>query len=232
MITVRKKEERGHFNHGWLDTSHTFSFADYHDLAHMGFRQLRVLNEDRVQPGHGFPPHSHNNMEIISYVLEGALEHKDSLGTGSVIRPGEVQRMTAGTGVTHSEYNPSPTEVLHFLQVWVLPERRGLSPSYEQKMFPDEERRGKARLIASRDGRQGSVTINQDVNLYASQLESGEAVTYHLAANRHAWLQVARGAVTIHGRSLRAGDGASASEESALEIGATEPAEVLLFDLA
>ncbi len=232
MITVRKKEERGHFNHGWLDTSHTFSFADYYDLAHMGFRQLRVLNEDRVQPGHGFPPHSHNNMEIISYVLEGALEHKDSLGTGSVIRPGEVQRMTAGTGVTHSEYNPSPTEVLHFLQVWVLPKRRGLLPSYEQKMFPEEERRGGACLIASRDGSQGSVVIHQDLRLYASLLESGEAVTYHLAANRHAWLQVARGGVTLKGRELRAGDGAAVSEERNIEIAGGEGAEFLLFDLA
>ncbi len=232
MITVRKKEERGHFNHGWLDTSHTFSFADYYDPAHMGFRQLRVLNEDRVQPGHGFPPHSHNNMEIISYVLEGALEHKDSLGTGSVIRPGEVQRMTAGTGVTHSEYNPSPTEALHFLQIWVLPERRGLSPSYEQKMFPVEELRGRARLIASRDGFQGSVAIHQDLRLYASLLDPGQVVSHPLAANRHVWLQVARGAVTLNARELRAGDGAAVSEERNIEIAGTQSAEFLLFDLA
>ena len=232
MITVRKKEERGHFNHGWLDTSHTFSFADYHDPAHMGFRQLKVLNEDRVQPGHGFPPHSHNNMEIISYVLEGALEHKDSLGTGSVIRPGEVQRMTAGTGVTHSEYNPSSTEALHFLQIWVLPERRGLPPSYEQKMFPEEERRGQARLIASRDGSEGSVVIHQDLRLYASLLDPGETVTHPLAVNRHVWLQVARGGVTLNGRELRAGDGAAVSEERNIEIAGVDGAEFLLFDLA
>jgi len=232
MITVRKKEERGHFNHGWLDTSHTFSFADYYDPAHMGFRQLRVLNEDRVQPGHGFPSHSHNNMEIISYVLEGALQHKDSLGTGSVIRPGELQRMTAGTGVTHSEYNPSSTEILHFLQIWVLPEKRGLSPSYEQKMFPEEERRGKARLIASRDGSQGSVTIHQDVSLYASLLDPGETVTHPLAVNRHAWLQIARGGVALNGRELRAGDSAAVSEERNIEIAGGQGAEFLLFDLA
>jgi len=232
MITIRRREERGHFDHGWLDTSHTFSFAGYYDPAHMGFRPLRVLNEDRVKPGYGFPTHSHDNMEIISYVLEGALEHKDSLGSGSVIRPGEAQRMSAGSGVTHSEYNPSSAEPLHFLQIWILPEKRGLAPSYEQKTFPAGEREGRLRLIASRGGREGSVTIHQDADLYAGLLSHGQAVTHSLEPGRHAWLQVARGEVVANGEPLRAGDGAAVSGERSLEIAGSGRAEVLLFDLA
>ena len=230
MITVRKAEDRGHFDHGWLDTRHTFSFADYHDPAHMGFRHLRVINEDRVAPGQGFPTHGHRDMEIISYVLEGALEHRDSLGTGSVIRPGEVQRMTAGTGVTHSESNPSRTEPVHFLQIWILPARRGLTPGYEQKVL--DEKRGVLRTIASPDGREGSVTIHQDVTLYAALLDEGMEVVHTPAPGRHAWVQVARGAVTLNGRPLAVGDGAAISDEPSLRLAGTAPSEVLLFDLA
>ena len=230
MITVRKAEERGHFDHGWLDTRHTFSFADYHDPAHMGFRHLRVINEDRVAPGQGFPTHGHRDMEIISYVLDGALEHRDSLGTGSVIRPGEVQRMTAGTGVTHSESNPSRREPVHFLQIWILPARRGLTPGYEQKVL--DEKRGALRTIASPDGREGSVTIHQDVALYAALLDEGTEVVHTPAPGRHAWVQVARGAVTLNGQPLAAGDGAAISDEPSLRLAGTAPSEVLLFDLA
>jgi len=232
MITVRPSEARGHAEHGWLDSRHTFSFGDYHDPAHMGFRSLRVINEDRVQPGRGFPPHSHGDMEIITYVLSGDLEHKDSLGNGSVIRHGEVQRMTAGTGVTHSEYNPSPKEPVHFLQIWILPNRRGLAPGYEQKAIPPQEERATLRLIASRDGRDGGVTIHQDVDLYVSRLEPGERVKHALAAGRHAWLQMVTGRVEMNGTALGAGDGAAVSREQALEIVALEPAHFLLFDLA
>jgi redox-sensitive bicupin YhaK (pirin superfamily) len=232
MISVRRREERGHFNHGWLDTSHTFSFGSYLDPAHMGFRALRVINEDRVEPGRGFPTHSHADMEIVSYVLAGALEHKDSLGTGSVIRPGEVQRMSAGTGVTHSEFNASETEPLHFLQVWILPEKRGIAPSYEQRMFSPEERAGRLRLVASRGAREGSLKIHQDVDLFASLLAPGQAVAHILAEGRHAWLQVARGEVQANGTPLRSGDGAALSGERALEIASEAGAEVLLFDLA
>jgi redox-sensitive bicupin YhaK (pirin superfamily) len=197
----------------------------------MGFRALRVINEDRVQPGRGFGTHPHRDMEIISYVLEGALEHKDSLGTGSVITPGEVRRMSAGTGVTHSEFNPSGGELVHFLQIWILPERAGLPPGYEQRAFPADEKRGKFRLVASRDGREGSVTIHQAVDLYTSVLAPGEAVTHRLAPDRSAWVQVARGAVTLNGTALSAGDGAAVSEETLLTVTATDQAEVLLFDL-
>lgn len=232
MIVPRRREERGHFNHGWLDTSHTFSFASYLDPAHMGFRALRVINEDRVEPGKGFPTHSHADMEIVSYVLAGALEHKDSLGTGSVIRPGEVQRMSAGTGVTHSEFNASQTEPLHFLQIWILPEKRGIAPSYEQRMFSPGEREGRLRLVASRGAREGSLRINQDVDFYASLLAPGQAVAHILARDRHAWLQVARGEVQANGTPLRSGDGAALSGERALEIASEAGAEVLLFDLA
>ncbi|HKB23567.1 MAG TPA: pirin family protein [Methylomirabilota bacterium] len=231
MITVRKAGDRGGGDHGWLDTRHTFSFADYYDAAQMGFRGLRVINEDRVQPGRGFPTHGHRDMEILSYVLAGALEHEDSMGTGSVIRPGDVQRMSAGTGVMHSEFNPSRTEPVHFLQIWILPGTRGLDPSYEQKPFPEAEKRGRLRLIASRDGRDGSVTIHHDASVYAAVLAPGERVALALADGRHAWVQVARGAVTLNGEALGAGDGAALSREPALTLVAVERAEVLVFDL-
>jgi redox-sensitive bicupin YhaK (pirin superfamily) len=232
MITVRPADERGRTALDWLDSRHTYSFGDYYDPRHMGFRSLRVLNDDHIAPGAGFGTHPHRDMEIISYVVRGALEHRDSLGTGEVLRPGEVQRMTAGTGVLHSEFNPSPTEPTHLLQIWLMPERRGLKPGYEQTAFPEAERRGRWRLVASRDGRDGSVTVHQDVELYATLLEPGEAVTHELRPGRHAWVQVARGSVTLNGRPLRAGDGAAVSDEAALAVVAAEPSEVLLFDLA
>jgi redox-sensitive bicupin YhaK (pirin superfamily) len=232
MIRVRKAAERGHFDHGWLDTYHTFSFGDYYDPAHMGFRALRVINDDRVQPGEGFGMHGHRDLEIITYVLEGALEHRDSLGNGSVLRPGELQHMTAGTGVRHSEFNPSPAEPVHLYQIWLLPERRGLEPSYEQRPFAEAERRGRLRLVASPDGEEGSLTIRQDARLYLSTLRAGEAVARALEPGRHAWLQVLRGEVTLNGTSLAAGDGAAVSEEERLEIASPGDAEVLLFDLA
>jgi len=234
MITLRPSNERGHANHGWLDTYHTFSFDSYHDPEHMGFRSLRVINEDWVAGGKGFPPHAHRDMEIVTYILEGALQHQDSMGNGSVIRPGEVQRMSAGTGVTHSEYNPSPTERLHLLQIWIRPESRNLEPSYEQKKFAAEGRRGRLQLLASREARDGSVTIHQDAALYAAALEPKETVRHQLEGGRHAWLQVARGAVTLKGVALKAGDGAAASDESALEVAGagSEASEILLFDLA
>jgi hypothetical protein len=234
MITLRPSAERGYANHGWLDTYHTFSFDTYHDPAHMGFRSLRVINEDWVAGGKGFPPHGHRDMEIVTYVLDGALQHQDSMGNGSVIRPGEVQRMSAGTGVTHSEYNPSPTEPLHLLQIWIKPEARNLEPSYEQKKFAAEGRRGRLQLVASREARDGSVRIHQDAALYAAALAPKETVRHKLEDGRHAWLQVASGAVTLNGVALKAGDGAAASDESALEIaGAGDgSSEILLFDLA
>jgi redox-sensitive bicupin YhaK (pirin superfamily) len=232
MITIRKSTDRGRADHGWLDSRHTFSFADYHDPEQMGFRTLRVINEDRVEAGQGFGTHPHRDMEIISYVLEGALEHKDSMGTASVIRPGEVQRMTAGTGVLHSEYNPSRKEPVHFLQIWILPEKRNLKPGYEQKAYPDAERKDRLRLVASRDGRDGSLTIHQDAELYTTLLSRGESVSHPLKAGRHAWVQVARGAATLNGKPLATGDGAAVSGEKALELNATADAEVLLFDLA
>ena len=231
MITRRLAQDRGHAQHGWLDSYHTFSFADYYDPRHLGFRTLRVINEDRVQPGKGFGTHSHRDMEILSYVLEGALEHKDSLGTGSVITVGDVQRMSAGTGVSHSEFNPSQVEPVHFLQIWILPERSGLPPSYEQRAFPADEKQGKLRLVASRDGREGSVTIYQAVDLYTSVLAPGEAVTHRLIPGRSAWIQVARGAITLNDTALSAGDGAAVSEETLLTVTAKDQAEVLLFDL-
>jgi quercetin 2,3-dioxygenase len=232
MIVKRPAAERGHFNHGWLDTSHTFSFAGYHDPERMGFRTLRVINEDRVQGGKGFGNHSHSDMEIVTYVLEGALAHSDSMGNRSTIVPGDVQRMTAGTGVTHSEFNPRPQEPVHFLQIWILPDRRGLAPGYEQKAIPEAEERGALRLVASRDGRDGSVTIHQDVDLYASRLLPGERVKHAVASGRHAWLQVVTGRIELNGTALGAGDGAAVSRESALEMVAVEPAHFLLFDLA
>jgi quercetin 2,3-dioxygenase len=232
MITIRKADERGHVDHGWLNTYHTFSFADYYDPAHMGFRALRVINEDRVAPGRGFPTHAHNDMEILSYVLDGALEHKDSMGTGSIIRPGEVQRMSAGTGVRHSEYNHSKSELVHFLQIWILPERPGLPPGYEQKEFPDAETRNRLRLIAASDGRDGAVTVHQDVDVYLARLDAGHEIVHGLRPGRHAWLQVARGTVRLNGEPLAAGDGAAATDEATLTIQASPAAEILLFDLA
>jgi len=227
MIRVRRAEERGHFDHGWLNTYHTFSFADYHDPDFMGFRSLRVINEDRVEPGRGFGTHGHRDMEIISYVLEGELGHGDSMGTGSVIRPGEVQRMSAGTGVMHSEKNASAMPV-HFLQIWILPERHGITPSYEQKAFPASERENRLRLVASHDGRDGSLTIHQDVDLYTTTLRDG-SVAFDFRPNRYGWLQVARGAVTLNGEELRAGDGAAIEKESQVTIAGD--GEALLFDL-
>lgn len=232
MIRLRRSGERGHFDHGWLDTRHTFSFGDYHDPAHMGFRSLRVLNEDRVRPGSGFPTHSHRDMEIVTWVLDGALEHRDSLGNGSVIRPGEAQRLSAGAGITHSEFNHSKSEPLHFLQIWILPEKRGLPPGYEQKLFPEGERRGRLRLIGSPDGRDGSVTIRQDVGLFATVLSPGQSVAHVLRRDRHAWVHIARGEVELGGNTLDGGDGAALSDEPGLEISARTDSEVLLFDLA
>ena len=231
MIKVRHGDQRGASNHGWLDSKHSFSFADYHDPANMGFRALRVINEDKVTGGNGFGTHSHRDMEIISYVLSGALEHKDSIGTGSVIRPGDVQRMTAGSGVAHSEYNHSKKDPVHFLQIWIVPRERGLAPSYEQKAFPEGERRGKLRLVASPDGRDGSVTVHQDMTLRSALLEPGESVTFHLGDGRGAWLQVARGALKLRDLTLKAGDGAAIEKEPAIVFEATESSEVLLFDL-
>jgi hypothetical protein len=232
MIYVRHAAARGHFNFGWLDTHHTFSFGEYYDPRNMGFRALRVINEDYVRAGHGFPTHPHRDMEIITYVLAGALEHKDSMGNGTVIVPGEVQRMTAGTGVRHSEKNSSAEEDVHLLQIWIIPQEQGLAPGYEQKMFEPEEKRGRLRLIASDDGRDGSVTIHQDAQLFAALLEPGEEVTHQLSPGRHAWAQVARGAVEINGRLLQQGDGAAVSDEAQLSIAGRETSEVLLFDLA
>ncbi len=232
MLQIRRADERGHAEHGWLESRHTFSFADYHDPRFMGFGPLRVINEDRVQPGQGFGTHSHRDMEIISYVLDGALAHKDSLGNGSAIRPGDVQRMSAGTGVTHSEFNPSASELVHFLQIWILPERASARPSYEEKRFDEAEKRGRLRLIGSRDGRDGSVVIHQDVALYAAVLGDGEQVEHPLARGRRAWLQVTRGAVQVNGEDLNAGDGAAVNDEQSLTIRGTADSEVLLFDMA
>ncbi len=231
MITLRRGSERGHANHGWLDSYHTFSFADYHDPEHMGVSVLRVINEDRVAPGAGFPTHGHRDMEIVSYVLDGALEHKDSMGNGSVIRPGDVQRMSAGTGVRHSEYNASEEEPVHFLQIWILPKTRGISPGYEQKHFEPAALDGRLRVIASPDGREGSVTIHQDAWLYASRLDNGAAVRHALAPGRRAYVHVARGEVEVNGTRLRAGDGARLEQEAAVELSRGRGAEVLVFDL-
>ncbi len=232
MIQIRPSHERGGGSFGWLDTKHTFSFDQYYDPRFMGFRSLRVINEDRVQGGHGFPMHPHRDMEIITYLLEGALEHTDSMGNGSVIRPGDGQRMSAGTGVRHSEVNPSRTEEAHLLQIWIVPDRRGHTPSYEQKSFPEAEKRGKLRLIASPDGADGSVTIHQDARLYATLLEPGQEVKHTLSGGRYAWLQIARGSVELNGQRLDQGDGAAISEEKRLSIKGSADAEVLLFDLA
>jgi len=232
MIQIRKSEERGHFDHGWLNTYFTFSFADYYDPKHVHFRTLRVLNDDRVAPGQGFPTHPHRDMEIVTYVLEGALEHRDSMGTGSVIRPGDVQYMSAGSGVTHSEFNASDKEPVHLLQIWMFPEKQGLLPMYGQKNFSEGEKRAKLRLLVSPDGRDGSIQIRQNNELYATVLEEGEAVRHELKADRHAYVQVARGSVRLNGTQLEAGDGAAVSAEKAVELTGVNNAEVLLFDLA
>jgi hypothetical protein len=231
MLYVRPGEERGHANHGWLDTHFTFSFADYHDPDFMGFRTLRVINEDTVAPRRGFGMHPHRDMEIITYVLSGAVEHRDSMGTRAVVKPGEVQRMTAGTGVLHSEMNSSD-EPLHLLQIWLLPERAGLAPGYEQKAFDARERQGRFRVVASPDGRDGSVTVHQDVLLHDTQLGRGERAEYALAPGRHAWVQLARGAGTLNGVKVKAGDGVAIAAEQRLVLSAEEPLEALLFDLA
>jgi redox-sensitive bicupin YhaK (pirin superfamily) len=231
MMTIRPALERGHAQHGWLDSRHTFSFADYYDQAHMGFRALRVINDDRVEAAQGFGAHPHRDMEIISYVLEGAIEHKDSMGTGSVIKRGDVQRMSAGTGVRHSEYNASKTEPVHFLQIWLMPSERGLKPSYEQKAFSDEDKRGKLRVVASPDGRNGSVTIHSDAVLHAGLFDKGESAELTLREGRHAWVQIARGKARVNGRELEEGDGASLSEEPSVKIEGVAGGEVLVFDL-
>jgi redox-sensitive bicupin YhaK (pirin superfamily) len=232
MITIRPSNERGGGDYGWLKTHHTFSFNDYHDPKWMGFRSLRVINEDFVAPGGGFPTHPHRDMEIITYVLSGKLEHKDSLGTGSVILPGDGQRMSAGRGIRHSEANPSSTEAVHLLQIWIMPDKQGHEPGYEQKGFSEAEKLGSLRLIASNDGANGSVKINQDAKLFVSLLAPGEEVTQALGARRYAWLQVAKGEVELNGHKLHQGDGAAISDEKELKIKATKEAEVLLFDLA
>ena len=231
MITLRASSDRGHANHGWLDSYHTFSFANYYDPKHTGFRGLRVINEDWVQPGRGFGTHGHRDMEILTYVLEGALEHKDSLGNGAIITPGEVQRMSAGTGIMHSEFNPSASESVHLLQIWILPTQQGLQPSYEQRTFPLQQREG-LQLIAAKDGRDGAVTIHSDVDLYSGVLRRGDRVSYQLQPKRYGWLQVARGEADLNGYNLKAGDGVALSEAESLKITTNTGAEILLFDLA
>ena len=232
MITLRKAKDRGHADHGWLNTYHTFSFAGYQDPAHMGFRGLRVINEDRVQPGQGFGTHGHRDMEIISYVLEGALEHRDSMGNGTVIRPGDVQRMSAGTGVRHSEFNASATELVHFLQIWLLPSREGIAPGYEQKTYRRQDQEGRLKLVASPDGRDGSVTIHTDAQVFAGVFDRGAAGEHPLAEGRHAWVQVARGRARVNGHDLEAGDGAALTGEPAVRVEGIDTGEVLVFDLA
>jgi len=249
MIAIRAHDQRGGTKFDWLDSSHTFSFGDYRDPDHVGFRTLRVINDDYVEPGRGFSPHSHRDMEIISLVLDGALEHKDSTGTSSVIRPGDVQRMSAGTGITHSEWNHSKTEEVHFLQIWILPDTRGLTPGYEQTSIPEETRRGRLVLLASRDGREGSVSLHQDVALFGARLAPRQTAVHTLGPGRQAWVHLARGTATLNGRPLAAGDGAAVSDETSLTIAGAEPqkssalgrhaeaaaypyADVLVFDLA
>ncbi|QDT44144.1 Quercetin 2,3-dioxygenase [Gimesia alba] len=232
MIRIRKAQERGHADHGWLDTFHTFSFADYQDPEHMRFRALRVMNEDVVQPGQGFGTHPHRDMEIVTYVLEGALEHKDSMGHGEVLRAGEFQRMSAGTGITHSEFNPSETEPVHLYQIWLYPERKGIEPSYEQKRFPRSEQQNQLRLVASPQAEQGALLIHQDAQIFLSQIDKGETVSYELAEGRHAWLQVLRGTVVLNDMPLETSDGAAISDIREITILATDNAEIMLFDLA
>lgn len=231
-VRVRRASERGNAHYDWLDTWHTFSFDTYYDPAHMGFRSLRVINEDRVEPGKGFGMHGHRDMEIITYVLKGALEHQDSLGTGSVLRPGEFQRMSAGTGIRHSEFNPSTTEPVHLYQIWLLPDQKGLAPSYEQKAFPEVQRRGRLRLVASPDAQDGSLLIHQDARVYLSTLDADQETEHELQPGRHAWLQVLRGAATVNGQSLGTSDGAAITAERAVTVRATAPSEIMLFDLA
>ncbi|REJ95928.1 MAG: pirin family protein [Planctomycetota bacterium] len=232
MITVRPANQRGHADHGWLDTWHTFSFASYQDPQHTHFRSLRVMNEDTVQPGQGFGAHPHRDMEIVTYVLEGALEHKDSMGNGEVLRPGEFQRMSAGAGITHSEFNPSDSEPVHLYQIWFFPERKGIEPSYEQKRFAEEERHNRLRLVASRNAEDGSLLIHQDARIYLSSLDNGASVEFEIAPDRHAWLQVLRGSVALNGQDLQTSDGAAISQESKLAVSANTDAEIMLFDLA
>lgn len=231
-MLYRASESRGTAEHGWLHGRHSFSFGEYYDPEFMGFGALRVINEDRVEPGTGFGTHGHRDMEIISYVLDGAIEHKDSIGTGSVIRPGEVQRMSAGTGIMHSEFNPSDSDLVHFLQIWIIPERQGLPPGYEQKAFPEADRAGTLRLVGARDGRDGALTIHQDVDLYASLLAEGETIDFDLRPGRQAWLQVARGGITVNGQRASAGDGLGVTDPAILTIAANAASEFLLFDLA
>ena len=232
MLTHRKSDDRGHTDFGWLNSRHSFSFGEYHDAAHMGFGPLRVINDDRVAGGGGFPTHAHADMEIITYVLEGALEHKDSLGTGSVIKPGDVQRMSAGTGIRHSEFNASKTEPVHFLQVWILPKQRGLEPSYEQKSFAERDAQGKLRLIGAKDGRDGAVTIHQEVDLYVAKLALADTVAHDIKPGRTVWLHIATGRAVVNGLPVEAGDGVAVREESTLHIEGQGPgAEVLLFDV-
>jgi redox-sensitive bicupin YhaK (pirin superfamily) len=232
MLEVRPSVERGHAHHGWLDSYHSFSFAQYHDPRHMGFGALRVINEDWIQPGRGFDPHGHRDMEIITYVLEGALAHRDSMGHSSIIHPGDVQRMSAGTGIIHSEYNASRQEPVHLLQIWIVPERRGLAPGYEQRHFPPAEKRGRLRLLASPDGRDGSVTIHQDAHLYAALLDGPERAVHRLTPGRRAYVHVARGRVAANGELLQAGDALKAREVDEIVLDRGEGAEVLVFDLA
>ncbi|GAB4151748.1 MAG: pirin family protein [Planctomycetaceae bacterium] len=231
MIRIRKAEDRGHANHGWLNTYHTFSFASYRDSHHMGFRSLRVMNEDFVQPGQGFGTHPHHDMEIVTYVLAGALEHRDSMGHGEVLSPGEFQRMSAGTGITHSEFNPSDTEPVHLYQIWLYPEEKGIEPSYEQKQFSEDERHNRLRLVASREAAEGSLLIHQDARIYLSSIDKGKQVSHELAPGRHAWLQILRGSVLLNGEQLDTSDGAAVSEETMLTIQAEKNAEIMLFDL-
>jgi redox-sensitive bicupin YhaK (pirin superfamily) len=230
MMKIRRANERGHAGHGWLDTYHTFSFADYYDPQWMGFRSLRVINDDRVMPGRGFGTHPHRDMEIITYILSGALEHKDSMGNGRVVRPGEVQYMAAGTGVQHSEFNPSSDEAVHLLQIWIQPDRKGVTPRYAEKSLK-ETPPGRLNLVTSKTGREDSIAIHQDADLWLAKLDSGNRVTHKLAPGRHAWVHVAEGEVSLNGETLRDGDAAAVSEEGALELSATKPAQVLLFDL-
>jgi redox-sensitive bicupin YhaK (pirin superfamily) len=232
MIRIRKAADRGHFDHGWLDTYHTFSFADYYDPAHMGFRSLRVMNDDRVQPGQGFGMHGHRDMEIVTYVLDGALAHKDSMGNGSTIKAGQLQRMTAGTGVRHSEFNPSPSEEVHLYQIWLLPDTMGLRPGYEELALNAAEKSGRFRLVASPDGAEGSLTIHQDARLYLATLSPGQSVAQDIEPGRGGWLQVLRGDINLAGKTLSAGDGAAVTDESAISVQAVTASEVLLFNLA
>ena len=232
MIVLRKAAERGHADHGWLDTYHSFSFADYYDPRHTGFGALRVINDDRVQPGKGFGMHPHRDMEIVTYILDGELQHRDSMGNGSVIRPGDVQRMSAGLGIMHSEFNPSATEPVHLLQIWIEPNAKGITPSYEQKHYPEEERRGHLRLVASPDGARQSVTIHQDAKVYGTLMERGDSVVHHLAPGRRAYVHVARGSVSIGDEKLQGGDAAKITGEKSVTLHTDETAEVLLFDLA